>query len=137
MEEKKSLKQKFKEFWNDKNKRDTTIALGGIAVTIISAYCLGYKNGEADTKQACLEALDIVRTGASSRGVCNGMNMASILAKHGYFGSNYADILSPSTGEVYGVRATVEDAVVEIVNTGMIDSDGYMIYDIKKLPSQK
>ena len=137
MEEKKSLKERFKEFWADKDKRNTVLCLGGVAATIISAYCLGYKNGSADSELAYNEVLDIVRQGASSRGMRDGLNIGSILAKRGYFGSSYADVINPVSGEVDGICAKCGDKAYRVVNSGNVDSNGLILYDLESIPSQK
>lgn len=133
MEEKKSLKERFKEFWNDKERRNTVLCIGGVAATIISSYCLGYKAGKIDAGWC----EDIVRQGASSRGMRDGLNIGSILAKRGYFGSNYSDLINPVSGEVDGICANCGDKTLKVVNSGKVDSNGYIFYDIETLPSQK
>ena len=137
MEEKKSLKERFKEFWADKERRNTVLCLGGTAVTIISAYIMGYKIGGADMKIACDIASDITKAKASSDGVLNGMNCAAVLHHLGYPTSNYEDVFSNETGEVMGIKATTPDGKLFFIGPAGVNENGEPIHGWKLLSSQK
>lgn len=137
MEEKKSLKERFKEFWADKDKRNTVLCIGGVAATIISAYCLGYKNGGDDMKIACDIAYGIDKAKVSSDGVLNGMNCAAILHHLGYSGSNYEDVFDSKSGEVIGIKATTPDGKLYFIGPAGVNEHGEPLHGWKLLSSQK
>lgn len=137
MEEKKSLKERFKEFWADKERRNTVLCIGGVAATIISSYCLGYKAGKIDAGWCEDIAYGIDKARVSSDGVYNGLNCAAVLQHLGYLNSTYEDVFGPETGEVIGIKATTPDGKLYFIGPAGVNENGEPLHGWKLLSSQK